>query len=421
MKLKSGGFSHLLFRRWAPILLFMMLVVFWVGCNSGKGEPGTDGLKETKSITVSILPQKYFLQRIAGDRFDINVMIPPGHSPATYEPTPQQMTGVSRSVLYLRIGHIGFEKGWMDKIASINPTMKIIDTSRGVSLLTGIPHDHGEPQNTAEEHKTVESIEAHTHSPAKANGPEAGTPLANKIAIKSKNVIENDHCHEHGHNDKVVEPSGEVGPPAAEETPAIDKEVHEAEDAHNHRHNEGKQLEKARPADTNDHDHDHGGVDPHIWLSPEAVKIQARHILDALIAFDPTGSEFFRKNYDLFVKDIDSLQEENKAVMAPLKGRQFMVYHPAWTYFAREYGLRQLPIEIEGKSPGVKDLKNIIDLAKKENIRVIFVQSQFDSQSAQAVAGEIGGKVVAMDPLAFQWLDNMKKIALTFKNSLEME
>ncbi|MFO7708087.1 MAG: zinc ABC transporter substrate-binding protein, partial [Desulfobacterales bacterium] len=89
------------------------------------------------SVTVSVLPQKYFVQRIVGDDYQINVMIPPGQSEATYEPTPREMKAVSDSAIYFRIGHLAFEEAWIDKIASLNKQLKIVDTSVGVSLITG--------------------------------------------------------------------------------------------------------------------------------------------------------------------------------------------------------------------------------------------------------------------------------------------
>lgn len=302
-----------------PLLFFPLLFALLWNCGGSMNDKGTgkeidkeiEGQKRV--VTVSILPQRYFVERIVGDRYTINVMIPPGHSPHTYEPTPREMKTVSDSVLYFRIGHIAFEKVWMDKIASLNKSMKVVDTSAGVSLITG-----------------------------------------------------------------------------------------EA-----------------------DHDH-HGGIDPHTWISPSAVKIQAKHILDSFIEYETKAGivgngAIYERNYGDFIRDIEALQAENERILAPLKGKKFMVYHPSWSYFAREYGLVQYPIEIEGKTPGPADLKRIIDTAEKENIRVIFVQKQFDSHNAEAVANEIKGKVIVMDPLAPDWLDNMKQITRTFKEALPVD
>jgi zinc transport system substrate-binding protein len=126
---------------------------------------------------------------------------------------------------------------------------------------------------------------------------------------------------------------------------------------------------------------------------------------------DSENQEFYKENYRLFLRDIDQLDREIKALLEKCTGKKFLVFHPAWSYFARDYGLEQLPIEIEGKAPNPADLKNIIDIARKENIGVIFVQEQFDTNSARAVAAEIGGQVVKIDPLAEDWLANMKQIA----------
>ena len=98
-------------------------------------------------------------------------------------------------------------------------------------------------------------------------------------------------------------------------------------------------------------------------------------------------------------------------MLAPFKGRCFMVFHPAWGYFAEEYGLEQVPIEVEGKEPGPQALARLIDEARKENIQVIFVQKQFSSRAAETIAKAIHGKVVALDPLAEDYLDNLIAMA----------
>lgn len=285
------------------------LGIIAAGCDTTVPKQTVD---EKPIITVSILPQRYFVRRIAGDRFNIQVMIPPGHSPATYAPTPQQMTKLARSKIYFRIGHIPFEKVWIGNIASTNPGMRIVDTSLGVRLI---------------------------------------------------------------------------------ET-----------ESHNHRHNEG--------------DHE-GRVDPHIWLSPRAVKIQVNNILNALIQMDPERQGSFEKNHETFIQDIDRMAEEFDGILEELAGKKFMVFHPAWSYLARDFQMVQLPIEIEGKEPTPADLKRLINQAKKENIKVILVQTQFDTHSAEVVAREIGGGVVQLDPLSEDWLSNVKKIAAVFRQSFK--
>jgi zinc transport system substrate-binding protein len=307
-------------KKWLLLLLPLLLV-----CHCGPGTTEkTDGTG-ISCVTVSVLPQEYFAKRIVGDDYKVNVMIPPGQNEATYEPTPREMKAVGDSIVYFRIGHLAFEEAWIDKIASLNPQMKIVDTSEGISLITG-------------------------------------TDL-------------------HSHHNEGETPRAGVG------------------------------------------DHDHRGVDPHIWLSPTAVKVQAKHMLDAFMELEKDASRraVYEKNYSEFNRDIDALHTEIATLLKPVTGKKFMVYHPAWAYFARDYGLTQFPIEMEGKSPGAADMKQIVDTARLENIRVIFVQQQFDAANAWAVADEIKGKVVSADPLAPDWLENMRKTAHTFKEALASE
>ena len=167
------------------------------------------------------------------------------------------------------------------------------------------------------------------------------------------------------------------------------------------------------------HEHrEHGELDPHIWLSPPLVKLQARTILLALQDIDPSHRSVYETNYRQFVSKIDTLNAEMAAKFAGNQGLQFMVFHPSWGYFAHAYGLVQLPVEIEGKDPKPAQLKALIDHAKKKGIRVIFVQPQFSTRSAALVARETGGQVVYADPLAEDWFSNLRAVAERFNAAL---
>jgi zinc transport system substrate-binding protein len=167
-----------------------------------------------------------------------------------------------------------------------------------------------------------------------------------------------------------------------------------------------------------DHHRERGGLDPHIWLSPPLVKQQARTILRALQEIDPAYRDNYEANYRRFVSRIDILDAQLRSLFAGKQGLQFMVFHPAWGYFARAYGLKQVPVEIEGKSPKPAQLKQHIEHAKKNGIKVIFAQPQFSAKSAALVAREIGGEVVLADPLEEDWLANMRAVAEQFKSAL---
>jgi zinc transport system substrate-binding protein len=163
---------------------------------------------------------------------------------------------------------------------------------------------------------------------------------------------------------------------------------------------------------------DSGGglsLDPHVWLSPPLVKIQAGHIRDALVAIDPVHGSRYESNYVSFMGEIDELDAELKALFAGRKGEQFMVFHPSWGYFAEAYGLAQVPVEIEGKDPKPAQLQKLIRHARERRIKVVFVQPQFSVKSAELLSREIGGRIVYTDPLAENWAENLRKVARKFK------
>jgi zinc transport system substrate-binding protein len=274
------------------------------------------------NVQVSILPQKYIVERIGKDRVNVNVLVKPGKSPEIYSPSPDQIKSLMSANIYFRIG-IDFENGIMDKIKSVGG-LKIVDTREGISL---------------------RDMEAHHH-----DGEDPG---------------------------------------------------HDAD------HAEGKE------------NHGHTGKDPHIWMSPENVKIQAHTIAQSLSGIDPEGRETYRKNYDLFAKDMDDLDLRLKTILNDLKGENIFVFHPAFGYFTDRYGLHQIAVETMGKAPKGKELSNIIKLAKKEKTRVIFVQPQFDQATAKKIASAINGAVVSIDNLAYDYPANMESMAKIIADALK--
>jgi zinc transport system substrate-binding protein len=194
---------------------------------------------------------------------------------------------------------------------------------------------------------------------------------------------------------------------------------HETADAHHeadHDHDEGAVHEKGEHGEG--HDHAHGGLDPHVWLSPPLVKIQARSIMAALQAIDPAHGSVYEDNYRRFAATIDALDRQLKQTFAGRQGLQFMVFHPAWGYFAHAYGLAQVPIEIEGKDPKPAQLQRLIEHARASKINVIFVQPQFSAKSAEQIAKAIHGQVLPADPLAEDWTANLRTVAEKFKAAL---
>lgn len=278
--------------------------------------PSNTWAADRVKVFVSILPQKFFVEQIGADLVDVEVMVQPGASPATYEPKPAQMAAISASQIYFSIG-VPFENAWLQKIASANPKMKIVRTEHGIRKMPMAAHHHGE-----EEHHEKEHV-------------------------------------------------------------------------------------------------DHGVLDPHVWLSPPLVMVQARNILAALQEADPARRGVYEANYKAFIAMLVDLDGELRGILAGKRGFQFMVFHPAWGYFADAYGLRQVPIEIEGKEPKPSQLKQLIEHAREKQIKVLFVQPQFSSRSAEQVAREIGGQVAFVDPLALNWAENLREVATKFREAVK--
>lgn len=262
-------------------------------------------------VFVSILPQKYFVEKIGGKHVETSVMVEPGANPHNYEPKPMQMAKLASARIYFAIG-VNFEDVWLKKIVSASDNIRIVHTEDGIEKLPMIAEDH-------------------------------------------------DH--------------GEDG-------------------------------------------HGNGSLDPHIWLSPKLVMIQAVRIKDALCDTDPSNKAEYEKRYASFIKEIKALDEELKAWFEKAAGRRFIVFHPSWAYFAKDYELEQIPVEIEGKQPKLAQLQKLIKTARNMNVRIIFAQPQFSAQSAEVVAREIGGTVVLVDPLAENWTENLKGVAVKFSEGL---
>jgi zinc transport system substrate-binding protein len=162
-----------------------------------------------------------------------------------------------------------------------------------------------------------------------------------------------------------------------------------------------------------------GAEDPHIWLSPEMIKIQVRRIAGALQSVDPENAESFRKNLVSFLAELETVDRKIKQLLAPYRGESFYVFHPAFGYFGDAYGLEQKAVEVEGKRPSIRNLRTIIKNARAENVKIIFVQPQFDDRSAQAIARTVGGVVVPMDPLARAVLKNLEDMAVELERDLK--
>jgi len=290
----------------------LIIICLSAGCIQ---QPVPNGITSSATpdltVAVTILPQKYFVERIAGDPAKVIVLVPPGANPHTYEPTPGQLAEISSADVYVKVGSgIEFERAWMEKIAGVNPSMTVVDSSKGIQLL---------------ESQGEEEDEEHSHT----SGEEAGT-------------------------------------------------------------------------------------DPHIWLSLRNARIMAENTYQGLATADPGHAAEYRANTDSFVRELDDLDAAIARDVAARNISTFMVYHPAWSYFARDYGLVQIPIEADGKEPTAAGIENLIRQAREKNITVVFASPEYSTRSAEVIADEIGGRVVLVSPLEEDFLKNMKNAASAF-------
>lgn len=202
-----------------------------------------------------------------------------------------------------------------------------------------------------------------------------------------------------------------------------DEHSRKDEAEHDHKHDKkGHGHKDAKHAhDGEAHGHDHGTLDPHIWLDPALVKIQAAHIRDGLSTIDPGNAQEYAANAEAFMRELDELDAELRTVLSalPEDRRTFLVFHPSWGYFAKAYGLKQASIEVEGKEPSPKDMARIIATGKKSGAKVVFVQPQFSEKSASVIARQIGAQVVRLDPLAANWSENLLEAAHVFADALK--
>ncbi|MFW6169417.1 MAG: metal ABC transporter solute-binding protein, Zn/Mn family [Planctomycetota bacterium] len=168
-----------------------------------------------------------------------------------------------------------------------------------------------------------------------------------------------------------------------------------------------------------DHQHDHAGHDPHIWLSPPLLKIQAQTIGSHLQKLDPAHADVYQRNLESLKTRLDEADTAIRGKLAPFSGRAFLIFHPAWGYFADEYGLRQVAIEKEGKEPTDREMTALQTLAREEEINVVFVQPQISGKSAEAIADGIDGRVEILDPLAEDVLAEIRRAAEAIADSYQ--
>ncbi len=297
--------------------LFCVVAAVAAGCG-GPQSAAPDG---RLAVAVSVLPQKWLVEQLAGDRIEVTTLVLPGDNPHTYQPSDAQVSRLMKAAVFFRAG-VPFENGpWFQALQRASH-LQIVDLREGLTLL------------------------------------EMG-----------------DHAHH-----------------ATERGPDKDAHGHET-DAHAH---EACAVE---------------GKDPHTWLSLRSLKIQAATMARTLAAIDPAHKADYQRRLAELQQRLDALDAALAAKLAPVRGRAFFVFHPAWGYFAHDYGLRQVAIEVDGKEPSDRELTEIQHQARESGAKTILVQPQISGRGAEAVASATGARVVVADPLAENLPETLTRVA----------
>jgi zinc transport system substrate-binding protein len=286
--------------RTTSLIILLSMILLLSGCISQKEEPSKI------KVATTIVPLGEFIKEVGGDRVKVTVLVPPAGDPHNYEPSPSQIREVVNAHLYVENG-AGLES-WIDDILTLNPKMHLVDSSKGVSLITGVAEDNASN---------------------------------------------------------------------AQRTP-----------------------------------------DAHIWLSPRDAMIQVENICDGLTEVDPSGKDYYANNRDNYLIKLKELDAYLNSSFAKLQKKKFVVLHPAWTYFARDYGLTQIAIEVEEKEPGPRYLATVVKACREYNITTVFAEPQYNPKMAEVISMEIDGKVVYIDDLAPKYTDNLKNVGEKIAKSL---
>lgn len=266
-------------------------------------------------IALSILPQKYFAERIGGEFIETLVLAGPNQNPHNYEPNPRVLQDLAGAKAWVLSG-IEFEIALEPRIWNLFPALQIIDGTFGIHFRSLEAHDHDDDDD------------------------------------------DDDHHHLHDHE-----------------------------------------------------------IDRHTWLGQEGAEIMSLHIKNTLCAIDPVNSVFYEENYKLLISDIRAEFNRLRNELESLRGTSVLVYHPAFGYFLDEFGIIQEAVESGGKEPTPRVLAEIVEKAKDWDVKVIFVQAQFPVESAGTVADATGAELVILDPLAQDWMENIRLMGEILKGA----
>ncbi|GIO91018.1 metal ABC transporter solute-binding protein, Zn/Mn family [Paenibacillus lactis] len=346
------------------------------GCGSAKPSESNGSMNTTNSqvtdtstaaklkIKTSFYPMYEFTRQVAGDLANVENLVPAGVEPHDWEPTPQDMAGIADADVIVYNG-AGMES-WIDQVLDSvkDRDLKVIEASQGIEIMEGEGHSHSHDHGAEGEH-SHEDEHAHDHGGEGEHSHE--DEHAHDHGAEGEHSHEDEHAHDHG---------------------AEGEHSHEDEHAHDHGAEGG-------------HHHDHGGLDPHVWLSPALAIQQVRNIEQGLAEADPDHKDAYKANADSYVSKLEALDQEFKEGLKDSKRKDFITQHAAFGYLAKEYGLTQVPIAglSPDQEPSASQMAKIIEFAKENNVKTIFFETLVASNVAETIAAEIGATPAVLNPI----------------------
>ncbi|MCI6177542.1 MAG: zinc ABC transporter substrate-binding protein [Campylobacter sp.] len=313
-------------------------------------------------VIASIAPVGYLAKAVGGDKIEVQSLAKGDvHS---YEPKPNDMKAVAKARIFIAAG-LEFEEAWIPRFKASAKNLVVVQSDAKIAKLKEEHAGHAGHDEEHGEHKAKDD----------------------KHSGHAGHAAKDKHADHKAKDDKHAGHAGH----------AEHDEKHEAHEEHDEEHE--------------------AHADPHVWLNPMLAITMARNISDALIDMDKANKDFYLKNFQKLMNDLLAFDESAKNELAGLKNRKFVVYHPAWGYFAEHYDLEQISIERNGKEPKIDEMASTVKMIKDENIKVIFADPNRSQKSAQVLASQTGAKVELLDPLGYNLLENLKIAVRAIKDA----
>ncbi|MDD3587269.1 MAG: zinc ABC transporter substrate-binding protein [Thermoguttaceae bacterium] len=340
--------------------LFFMVVMI-LGCQTGcspqekivspdKGQ-GTDG---KISVLVAVEPIAWLVEQVGGDRVQVDVLVPAGLEPETFSPSPRKAAALTGKEIFFRVG-LASEESFLPSLKTVSPKMKIIDLREGLATLQG-SCSHADHQHADAEKTVAPSEEAQHHK-----------------QVESGQEHADDEKHDHN------------------------KDTHDEHSQHEH-------------DQSSNHECGTDGIDPHIWMSPDMTRDMVKRMANELSQIKPSSRALFEENAERLRDRLEELQKRIRASVALLKGRTIFVYHPAYGYFCREFGLEQCAIEMGGRSPKPRDMAAFVTRYKESGAKSIIVQPEFGRGTVESLVQTMQTQVVFHTPLEKDYFKNMEQL-----------